>query len=402
VQFISGIISIKFIAHFLGTEGMVFLGNFKNLNTTVRTFSTLGFDNGVTKLISEHKQNPLKINEVISTSLISRIVNTLIISAILIIFANYFSYEIIKDVRLNYIIIVLALLLPLHSVNVLLIAILNGFQKFKSLITIKIISSIFGLIISILLIWKHQLTGALIGVASIESLVLIITIILFKRTAIEIRISTKHFSKSKLKILLQFSLMTLVSALVIPSCHFFIRDQITTVISLNSAGYWEALNRISNYYLIIVSSGFSMYYLPKLASLKTDKEFKKELINYYKTLVPIFIIGVTLIYFLRDQIIHIILNDNFLPVSELFFWQILGDVFKVSALAFGYQILAKTMTKTYLFVEILYYLLYYLFTSYFITLFELKGVVMAYCLVNFINLFIMFYIFRNNILPRKD
>ena len=73
VRFITGFVSLKLIAHFLGTEGMVFLGNFKDFNSSLKTFSSLGFDGGITKLVSEHKNNQTKINHIISTSLISRL-----------------------------------------------------------------------------------------------------------------------------------------------------------------------------------------------------------------------------------------------------------------------------------------------------------------------------------------
>jgi PST family polysaccharide transporter len=394
VQFLSGFISIKFIAHFLGTEGMAFLGNFKNLNTTIKTFSTLGFDNGVTKLISEHIKDQKKIDEIISTTIISRVLVTLTLSIVLCLFANYFSYEIIKIENVEYVIYLLALLLPLYSINVLLIAILNGFQKFKSLISIKIITTLIGLLISVLLIWKQQMAGALIGVASVESLIIIVTIIIFKKTGIQIKVKISDFSKKEFKILMQFSLMTLATALIIPSSHFIIRNQISSSINLDSAGYWEAINRISSYYMVIVSSGFSMYYLPKLSSLKTDIEFKNELINYYKILVPIFIFIVMIIYLLKEQIVLIILNEEFLPVTNLFFWQILGDIFRILYLAFAYQILAKTMTKTYIFSEISYYILYVLFSYFLLKKFNLEGVVISYSIINFLTLLFMIVIFR--------
>ena len=73
VQFITGFVTIKIIAHFLGTEGMALLGNFKNFNSSLKKISTLGFDSGITKLISEHKDNSKKTNQIISTSLISRV-----------------------------------------------------------------------------------------------------------------------------------------------------------------------------------------------------------------------------------------------------------------------------------------------------------------------------------------
>jgi PST family polysaccharide transporter len=196
--------------------------------------------------------------------------------------------------------------------------------------------------------------------------------------------------------------MTLTSALIVPGSHFLIRSEITASINIDSAGYWEALNRISNYYMLIITSVVSMYYLPKLSSIHTNNEFKKELNIYFKTLVPIFIIIVILVYLMREQIVLIILNNNFLPVADLFLWQIIGDTLNVFSLAFGYQILAKAMTKTYIFIEILYYTIYLLLIFFLLPKLKLDGVVMSYAFTNFVSLIVMLFLFRKTLLEKKN
>ena len=50
--------------------------------------------------------------------------------------------------------------------------------------------------------------------------------------------------------------------------------------------------------------------------------------------------------------IRILFSEQFLPMENLFLWQLLGDVFKVSAYIFGYLIVAKAALKLYVLAEI--------------------------------------------------
>ena len=74
--------------------------------------------------------------------------------------------------------------------------------------------------------------------------------------------------------------MAFISAVLIPLSLIVIRNFIVQNYSLDKAGVWDALNRISSLYMMFFGSGLSLYYMPKLASIKTDNEFKEELKDY--------------------------------------------------------------------------------------------------------------------------
>lgn len=82
--------------------------------------------------------------------------------------------------------------------------------------------------------------------------------------------------------------MALLSAVIAPLTLILIRNTIVQNYSINEAGVWDAVNRLSSFYMLFFNTGLSLYYMPKLASLNTDDEFKTELKSYFKTLVPLF------------------------------------------------------------------------------------------------------------------
>ena len=89
-----------------------------------------------------------------------------------------------------------------------------------------------------------------------------------------------------------------------------------------SAGIWQGMMRISDGYLMLITSSLATYYLPKLASLHTNKELRAEIIHGYKIILPAVFFSCTVIYFLRFFIIKVLYTSDFSSMSDLFFYQL--------------------------------------------------------------------------------
>jgi PST family polysaccharide transporter len=191
-----------------------------------------------------------------------------------------------------------------------------------------------------------------------------------------------QFSKLSFKIpmareLLAFSLMSFFSTVLLNYVEIDIRVMIQNKIHIDDAGIWTAMTNISKNYMVFSNAIFSLYVLPKFASIFTRLEFKKELFNIYKTLLPLFGIGMVLIYFLRDYVIQIIYPD-FTGMAALFKWQLLGDFVRLASLILGYQFLAKRLVRNFIFTEMLSLGLFYGFAYYLTDIYGVEGVVIAH------------------------
>jgi PST family polysaccharide transporter len=107
--------------------------------------------------------------------------------------------------------------------------------------------------------------------------------------------------------------------------------------------------------------------------------------------------GLILVYFLRFFLIRLFFTKAFIPVSDLFFWQLLGDTFKGAALILGYQFFAKKLTVAFIVTEIFSLLLMYVFCHYFIIFYGVKGIVMAHALTYFIYFIVLAGYFRKSL-----
>ena len=63
IKIISGIVVSKFIAVFIGPEGMALIGNLRNLLSAVQSFSIAGLYNGVVKAINRFKNDTLELSK---------------------------------------------------------------------------------------------------------------------------------------------------------------------------------------------------------------------------------------------------------------------------------------------------------------------------------------------------
>lgn len=402
LRIFSGFLTSKFIAVFVGAEGLALVGNLRDFVSSAQAFSTLGIYNGVIKYVAEFKSNIKELSKILSTALLLGALSTIIISISCFFFAENLSLIIFKqDNNYAYVVQIFAIALPFYALNLFILAVINGFSKFKTIILLNIFGQILGALITLFLIWKKNTDGALIAVALVESIIFLVTLfgIIKLRNLVPV-LKLKNFDFKFLKKFGAYSGMTLFSAIVIPLVAFLIRSYIIDNEGLQNAGLWEAMNRISKYYLMFVTTLISLYILPRFVEINTIKGFRDEVFNFYKTIIPIFGAGLVIIYFLRNIIIQIVLSEEFKPVTDLFFWQLLGDFVRVLSVVIAYQFIAKNMFWHYIITETLSVVVLYFSSLYLIDMYGIEGANMAH-FVNYILYFIVILIVFNKSLFGK-
>lgn len=406
VRVISGFITSKLIAIFIGPEGLAFIGNFRDFIRSGQAFTTLGINSGIVKYVAEFKNNLKELTKTISTSFY-----LILFSVILISLGVFIGSESINDFlftdQKNYVNIIklIAVSFPFYAYKTFVFSILNGISKFKKILIINIIAQILGTVANTILIWKFKLEGALISILLIEIILFIILLLSASGVFQYLKlISFKEVNFYSIKNLGAFSIMALFSATLLPLISVYVRNYIILEIGEIHAGFWVAMQRISNYYLMFVTTLISLYILPRFSQIKTPKAFRREVFSFYKTIIPIFGLGLVLIFLLRGFIVELIFSKEFEPVTELFFWQISGDFIKVLSLVISYQFLAKKMIWHYIILESLAMISIYFLSLYFIDYYGLIGVVKAHFVSYLIHFVILLFVFRKalfGILPHN-
>lgn len=398
-KIIAGLLTSKAIAVFIGAEGLALIGNLQNFVNSFQTISIYGLYNGAVKYIGKFKDDVLWLTKTISTVFYVGFIATILVS-----FFCYFNAGLINDIifptynNYEYIIKIFAIALPFYTLNMFSFSIMNGFSKYKILIVINIIGQVLSVLIALILIFRNKVDGALIAVVVAEAITFLITLVgVINRRSLIPLIKTDKVSFSLFKRLNSYSLMALFTAAIMPLIAIAIRSYIIENMGYKDAGFWEAMTRISKYYLMFVSALLAYYIMPRFSEINDLKEFKKEVFSFYKAVIPILALGLFIIYLLKSYIVKIIFTNEFKPVEDLFLWQLLGDFIKVLSMVIAYQFLAKKMFWHYILTEVFLVIILYATSIYFIDLYDnVKGAVIAHFVSYVMYYGIISLIFFNN------
>ena len=182
--------------------------------------------------------------------------------------------------------------------------------------------------------------------------------------------------------------MTLVSVFTLPTSLLIIRNYLGESLSWEAAGYWQAMWYVSSTYLMIITTALSIYYLPRLSEISDKLELKSEVLNGIKIIVPFVITLSFTIYLLKDFIIWVLFSEDFAPMAQLFKWQLVGDVIKMSSWLMSYILISKAMTRSYIFTEISFAIFFVLCSIIAINKFGLVGMSYSYT-ISYIFYFVL-------------
>ncbi|SDS03190.1 polysaccharide transporter, PST family [Formosa sp. Hel1_31_208] len=406
VIFIRLLISLfiqRLLAVTLGEAGIAKIGQLRNLVQILTSTASLGTFNGIVKYVSQYETDKKTLSKLFSTAFILGAIGSIVSSAVLFLNAEFIALKLFGDDALIDVIKCLALIPPVVGLNRVFYGLINGLSDYKKFAKIELGTYILSAILMLVFLHFYSLKGVLFAIILTPIISFgVICAIFVRKIKTHIKWSELSLDMSFARPLLAFTLMSFISTVLLNYIELDIRTTITDRININEAGYWTAMNFISKNYMVFSSSLFTLYVIPKFAKIYTGSEFKSEVLHIYKTLLPLFGIGMILVYLLRDLLINIIYPD-FDGLEVLFKWQLLGDFIRLATLVISHQFLAKKMVVTFVITELISLGLFYGLSKYFVDIHGAEGVVMAhfyrYIIYLFVVVFAVWLYFRN---PNKN
>ncbi|WP_223549450.1 O-antigen translocase [Aestuariivivens sp. NBU2969] len=378
IRLIISLIVQRVLAVTVGEVGIAKIGQIRNLIQIITSTSSLGMFNGIVKYVAEHKEDNKRIGDLFSTAFILVFLGSVLTSTVMLFFALTINDILFVEHDFVWLIRVLALLPVVIGINRVFYGVVNGFSEYKKYAVIDLLSYIFSVALLVVCLYYYGLEGVLFSIV-VTPIIQLVVIVYILGKVLKRYIDIRNFSyKIPLgKELLAFMLMSFVSTGLLNYIELDIRTMITNRIDMNEAGYWTAMNFISKNYMAFSSAIFTLYVIPKFSRIYDRNGFLKEVINIYKTLLPLFGLGMLLIYIFRDFIINII-YPNFVGLEPLFKWQLMGDFIRLASLVIAHQFLAKKLVKSFIFTELISLGLFFVFSKYLVDVYGATGVVMAH------------------------
>ncbi|KAA0987720.1 O-antigen translocase [Pseudomonas sp. ANT_J12] len=390
----------KVLAIYVGPVGYAALGQFQNAIQMITTFASGAINTGVTKYTAEYHYDEKKQQAVWRSAGTIAISGSLLCSAIILIFSDDLAGWILKNNEFGGVFRWFAATLVFFTLNTLLLAILNGKKDLLRYVAANIAGSLFAFVVTTALSIFSGLYGALIALAIYQSISFFVTLVIcLKASWFRLSYLYGRVDKEVARNFLKYTAMALTSAICVPVSHILVRNHLGASLGWEAAGYWEAMWRLSAAYLMLVTTTLSVYYLPKLSELTNEADVREEIIQGYRFILPCTAICGLLIYVLRDFIIHVLFTADFLPMRNLFAWQIVGDTLKIGSWILAYVMLGKAMFKLFIISEIVSAACFYLLTVVLTKYMGLEGVSLAHA-INYAIYWILMMLFVARALKR--
>ena len=379
IKLATALVLNKVLAIYVGPTGYAIIGQFQNVVSILVSLAGGLVATGVTKSTAQHFDDEAKQHKVWQTAIRFSLGASILAGLVLLLVGARLSEWLLHRADMSSIFIWLALALPAMAANNLLLAIVNGKKEVGVYIASNIIGSLVSLVLIGMLAYYFDLYGALLAFTISPAVVLLSTAALVARRAwFKSPFLWGKMDVSLTRELSGFALMGLTSALVVPVSYMLIRDHLALRLGLPAAGFWQASWKISEMYLMLTTTTLSVYYLPRLAEIRTAPELKAEIIKVYRFVMPLVVIGAITIYLLRDFIIRTLFTEDFYPMRELFAWQLTGDCIKIGSWVFAYIMVGRSMVRVFVFTEITFSLFFVFLSWWLVDLFGLSGVSIAY------------------------
>lgn len=392
-RMIAGFIVAKVVAMYTGPTGIAMLGQLQNLITGVTGLINSPVNTSVVKFTAEnHSEGYENCASWWRVSIRWTVILFCIIAPILILFSSYVSKFLFETTIYFWVIIASVFSLPFVAIGTFINSVLNGQKLYRQYVALGMAAVVLSSFIMLVLVIKRGVEGALIAITIQNALIGIgLLAFAFRKPWFKIKYLFGHINKEHSRIVLGYILMAIVSAITMPVALIIIRKFLVSAVGWEVAGYWQAVWKISETYLAVITMSLSIYYLPLLSSIKKAKDLKREIRNTALIVMPIVILMALLIYLMRDLALTLLFTESFRGARELFSLQLCGDVIKILSWLYAYALISRGATKLFVICEITASLSLITISYFCIKEFGAQGANIAY-LVNYIIYLILVYI----------
>lgn len=391
----SKVVINKFVAIFLGGEGIGIIGIYNNLISLIRTGAGLGVSQSAVKDISEanHISNKVEISRIIY--LVKRITIYTSVLGVLttIVLAPFLSYYIFGNFQYLLPLSILSIAVGFGIISEGQLAILKGMRELRSLAKTSVISSLFLLIIGLPLYYFFEYKGIVISLV-LAALGSVFINQYFMKNINNIAPFSGNFGIKQvfkecnpmIKMGISLMLITflgLISDLIIAS-------YINKVSGTETYGYFQAGMTIVSSYFGIVLTAITTDYYPRISAINSENDKLGNEVNRQSNISLVMALPLVITFlFLSSEMIGILYSEKFLLVVEYTNLAVIGMVIIICSNNMGMILLAKQNSKVFLTTAIFQRILNIILSIFLFNRYGLLGLGISYLIMAVIHIVLM-------------
>lgn len=393
IRMAMGFVIAKVVAIYTGPTGLAMLGQVQSLVGSLNGIINAPAGSGVVRFTAENKDQGF---DACAPWWRAATQWVLIISAIAIpvgvLLAKPIASSLFKDASLAWVVVATVCVLPFAAFGTLCNSVINGQQLYRRYVGLGMFSALISGGVMLAMIALHNIDGALLAASVQAALIGVVMLIAnLRQPWFKLRYWWGAVEPQARKQIGGYMLMAITSALTLPVSLILVRNILIDQVGWDATGQWQAVYKISEVYLGVITMALGTYYLPRLASLIGFDAIVSEIHKTARVIIPIVAVMAIGVYLLRDVAISLLFTEEFRSARELFAIQLTGDVIKIGSWLYAYPMLSRGATKWFMSTEILFSLSFVVLSYLFISNMGLQGATVAY-LTNYLIYFLIVYL----------
>ncbi|NNM23696.1 MAG: oligosaccharide flippase family protein, partial [Flavobacteriaceae bacterium] len=155
----------RLLAELVGEAGIAKIGQLRNMQQLLTSFSSVGIFNGIVKYIAEYKKDQAQLQKLFSTSLVFWVFGSLITGTALLIFAEPISERLFGSLEFVYLIQLLAIIVPFIGIQRIFNGVVNGLSMYKKFAKIDLLGYLISAVLTVIFLLQYNIDGALVAIA---------------------------------------------------------------------------------------------------------------------------------------------------------------------------------------------------------------------------------------------
>jgi PST family polysaccharide transporter len=348
-----GLLVNKLLAVWVGPAGLAVVGQFQSLMAVVGAASGAVFSAGVTKLTAEHAADPPRQTAVWRSALSLGLCGAALCALVLLVLRDTIAQWLLGDPALAPAMLALAAAALLLALNAVLLSALAGLKRFRAHVAANVLTSVLGVAAAAWLLPRHGLLGGLVALALAQAVAGLTAAAAFARVQRpRWRALIGRPDPATARSLRGYALMAATTALTVPLSMLAIREGLSQGGGASLAGHWQAMSKLSETHLLLLTTTLSLYFLPRFAEIRSGRELRAEVARGHRFVLPLVAATASAIYLLREPLTLALFTPEFLPLVQALGLQLIGDVLKIGSWVPAYTMISHARSRLYIATEI--------------------------------------------------
>ncbi|WP_114781443.1 MATE family efflux transporter [Botryobacter ruber] len=340
------------MAAFYGPNGITLYSHFQNLIAIITTVPDGGINIGTIRFLATEDPRALAYRQYFWAGMVLNLLCILVAIGIILGFPGYYLevfFETIGAGNTWWWVAGFALVSTLLTYTLFLLAVLLSRRVLKWHVAGTGVSSLGGLAAVFFLGGKLSVGAVLLFVLAGQSLAFFFLVPVLLYQGMIPAFKSLSIPRAIYKDIGKYILMALSAVVCLKLTNFFIRDFIISRFGLYDTGLWQAVVKVSENYSLVYNAVLGMLYFPRIAALVNEEEsLQKYVRNTFYLVFPGLAVALLLVYLLREWVLLLLFNKDFVVAQYLFDYQLLGDFFRMWSIVLTNLIVVKANVKLYI------------------------------------------------------